>query len=143
MRKRSVTVDALRASIFETDYAELMAKLLNQADKWLGGLPKTRAALGDLNPPEALVNLLSTLAADHDEDTLIAAFYQALIEHDVKVRIPPRCRNKMQAIAGAHAHPADLVSQIRQVLNTLCATSASPLPAERYEIPAFLRKSAD
>ena len=143
VRKRNVTVDALRASVFETDYAEFMAKLLNQADKWLGGLPKTRAALNDLNPPEALVTLLTTLAVDHDEDTLIAAFYQALIEHDGQARLTPRCREKMQAIAGAHAHPADLVSQIRQVLDSLCATKASPLPAERYDIPAFLRKNAD
>ena len=139
VRKRQVILDPGH----ESAYAAFLLRLQQQDDEKLGGLPKTRAALADMNPPEALVNLLSTLAVGHDEDTLIAAFYQALIENDVKVRIPPRCRNKMQAIAAAQTYPATLVLRIRGVLETLSSPPGTIPLRHRGEIPAFLRKTAD
>lgn len=136
-----------RSAITDNGYKAFIKSVTNEAKKkFLGGLPTTFLGLHKLALPKPLESLLKEFAsANYSEDDIVRAFYQALIEHDGSVDINEKFLNKMHAIVASQTLNHELVSRILETLNTLWNErfQGLKLPADRYDIPAFLRKQAD
>jgi len=132
-------------AIADNGYKAFIKRVTTEAKKKIfGGLPTTCAELSTLALPEPLEALIKELgAANYSDDDIVRAFYRAFIEHDGSVDINEKFLKKMHAIVGSKPLVQELVSRILKVLNTLCNERYQGLPADRYDIPAFLRKQAD
>lgn len=132
-------------AIADNGYKAFIKRITTEAKKRIfGGLPTTRVELSRLALPEPLEILIKELgAANYTDDDIVRAFYRAFIEHDGSVDINEKFLKKMHAIVGTLPLIPELVSRILKVLNTLYNERYQGLPADRYDIPAFLRKQAD
>lgn len=141
MRRRASPTPA----IADNGYKAFIKRVTTEAKKRIfGGLPTTRIELSSLALPEPMETLLNELAAaNYSDEDIVHAFYRAIIEHDGSVDINEKFLKKMHAIVGTQPLIPELVSRILKVLNTLFNERYQDLPADRYDIPAFLRKQAD
>lgn len=132
-------------AITDNGYKAFIKRITTEAKKRIfGGLPTSRIELNTLALPEPMETLLKELAAaNYSDDDIVRAFYRAFIEHDGSIDINEKFLKKMHAIVGSKPLVQELVSRILKVLNTLCNERSQGLPADRYDIPAFLRKQAD
>lgn len=132
-------------AIADNGYTAFIKRVTAEAKmKIFGDLPTTREALSTLALPAPLENLLNELAAEnYSDDDIVRAFYRAFIEHDGSLNIKDKFLKKMDAIVGSTPIIPELVSRILKMLNTLCNERMQGLGADRYDIPAFLRKHAD
>lgn len=132
-------------AIADNGYKVFIKRVTTEAKKKIfGGLPTTRVELSRLALPEPLEALIKELgAANYSDDDIVRAFYRAFIEHDGSVDINEKFIKKMHAIVGSKPLVQELVFRILKVLNTLFNERYQGLPADRYDIPAFLRKQAD
>jgi len=129
----------------DNGYKAFIERVTTEAKKTIfGGLPTTLSELFTLALPESLESLLKDLAtANYSDDDIVRAFYRAFIEHDGSVDVSEKHLKKMQAIVGSKPLVEELVSRILKALNTLFNERCQGLPADRYNIPAFLRRQAD
>ena len=141
-----------RTEVNALGFGKFIGKLQKRAKRsLLPGLPKTCSDLKKLAPPPALGNLLDRLLADHSDTEVLAAFYQALLDHDGNGQLDSATAQEMIKLIG-NIHPDHaLVGLLVDCLNVLyrdtqrCTTISALRNSgvDRYEIPAFLRKQAD
>lgn len=134
---------AFRGSFEDNGYDRFMKALRTRANrKFFSGLPKTLSGLKGLPLPEKLDELLERLRKTHSETGIVAAFYQALLEYDGKGQFDNGFQKKIEAVIGNNVPDIETVVAIVDCLNGL-RNALDPLGANRYDIPAFLRKQAD
>ena len=135
---------SLVQELFEDNgYDMFMKELRTRAKrKLLSGLPKTLSGLKGLPLPETLAELLERLCEAHSEAGIVVAFYQALLEYDGKGQFDSPFQKKIESIIGNNVPAIEAVVAIVDCLNGL-RNAPEQLGANRYDIPAFLRKHAD
>jgi len=134
---------SLREMFEDNGYDRFIKALRSRANrKILSGLPKTLSGLKGLPLPEKLAELLDTLRNAQSEAGIVAAFYQALLEYEGKGQFDSGFQKKIEAIIGNSVPEIATVVAIVDCLNGL-RNAPKALGADRYDIPAFLRKQAD
>lgn len=147
VRKRSMPEKQRRATSKAHPFVLFLNKLkVHSNRKLFGALPKTKAGLVRLGLPDELSDLFDQLV---DEGSLandvLLALYQALTEHDGLAKLGAPFVEKARTTIGNWPSQEALVARFLGLLNQLWAEHgiAQHLPAERYDIPAFLRNEAD
>lgn len=92
--------------------------------------------------PEKLDKLIERLRTTNSEAGIVATFYQGLLEFDGKGQFDNGLQKKIEAIIGNNVPDIETVIAIADCLNDL-RNALEPLGANRYDIPASLRKQAD
>ena len=134
------------------DYGKLIGKLQGRAKRsLLPGLPKTCSDLKKLALPPALRTLIDQLLADHSDAEVLAAFYQALLDHDGNDQLDSGTAGEISRLIASTKPDHALVGLLRDCLNVLyrryrgsiAVEALANSGVERYDIPSFLRKQAD
>ena len=133
-------------------YGKLIGKLQGRAKRsLLPGLPKTCSDLKKLTLPPALRNLIDRLLADHSDAEVLAAFYQALLDHDGNDQLDSGTAGEISRLIASTKPDHALVGLLLDCLNVLYQRYRGSIAVEalansgidRYDIPSFLRKQAD
>jgi hypothetical protein len=134
------------------DYGEFIGKLQVRAKRsLLPGLPKSCSDLKKLALPPALRTLIDQLLADHADAEVLAAFYQALLDHDGNDQFDSGTTREISRLIASTKPDHALVGLLRDCLNVLYRRNQDSMAVEalvnsgvdRYDIPSFLRKQAD
>lgn len=146
-RRRSAPEKALQAASKPHPYMLFLQKLNDHAHrKFFGALPKTKAGLVRLGLPDELSDLFDQLVYEGSlANDVLVALYQALTEHDGLAKLGSAFVEKASATIGNNSPREALVARFLALLNELWAAhgQAQSAPADRYDIPVFLRNGAD
>ncbi len=148
----SVVRRSARVEVTALEYGKFIEKLQKRARRsLLPGLPKTCSDLKKLALQPALRNLIDRLLADHSDAEVLAAFYQALLDHDGSDQLESGTIGEISRLIASTRPDHALVGLLLDCLNVLYRRYRGSIAVEalansgvdRYDIPSFLRKQAD
>lgn len=89
-----------------------------------------------------MVELIVALASEGiTKDILIHSFYAALMQHQGHSLLSEKLISKLCEVLQDELTDADVVERLRETLDELWDKKSSGV--DRYDIPAFLRRTAD
>lgn len=141
-RKPSVTVEAL-ANLSSNGYNKFIEKLTRTANgRLFRKMPTSLEQFLKLPIPDALKNLIDELTAEGISTTVIIhSMYAALLRHLGSSDLSENLLSKVAVLLDGEFLDDDVVDRICGVLDKLWNERSSG--ADRYDIPAFLRRSAN
>jgi hypothetical protein len=114
--------------------------------KLIGKLPRCKNDLLKLNAPADVIRLFDVLVSEgHSEVSIMNSLLQALVEHNGSVLLTDEFITKVNSTLSSQPADRELVAHFRLVLNDIWMEngSATVIPPDRFDIPAFLRKQSD
>jgi Ca-activated chloride channel homolog len=140
VRSRNMVEDIV-AGLSNTGYNRFIEKLNQMSGRRLySKIPTTLEQLLKLPVPETLAKLLAKLATEGvAKEELIQSFYVALMGHSGKSSLSQKLLAKVTAFLKNELADDEVVERIRETLDLLWDAKSSG--ADRYDIPAFLRRS--
>lgn len=142
IRKRKVTVEVLDSHL-SNGYNKFVERLGQMSSRTLDAkIPTTIEQLLKLPVPDSLAKLFATLDSEgFDNDVLIHSFYAALLQHLGSSSLSEKLISTLLTFLHDDLADSEVVERLREGLDELWDQKSHGV--DRYDIPAFLRRTAD